>query len=155
MPIRRAVATQRANPPPAAGTWAQFRVGLRVRFDDAANVFCQLRSLDFQTRSATRGKPLQTSHVVLEFLKPFVDRFASPTEPALRLAWIPIAQFQGYLCHEQTSLMALEPIDGLLKQQLVAFHGSFHDSILARWLTNLPQLPFSPFAALVERAVHG
>jgi hypothetical protein len=43
-------------------------------------------------------------------MKALADRFATPTETALRLAGIAIAQFQAHFRHEQTSLMTQETI---------------------------------------------
>jgi hypothetical protein len=47
--------------------------------------------------------------------------------------------------------MALEVIDSLLKQQLVAFHGAFHDSILGSWLAD----KLAAAAILLFRGIRG
>ena len=86
----------------------QLGIGLRLRFDDRADVRGQLRMALIPTRTSTTGRALDKD-TLAKFLHPLVRRFSSPAKPRFREARVPIAQLDGHFGDEQAPLAPLQP----------------------------------------------
>src|SRR5216683_394831 len=90
-----------------------------MRFHDVANVLGQLAVFLFPALSGSGGEVLQAAHASAQFVQPFGDGVASPTEASFGLTGVAVAEFQGHLGQEQAALVALEPLSSRKEQGIV------------------------------------
>jgi hypothetical protein len=105
----------------------QSRVGVRMRFDDRAEIGRQLRVLLFAALPASRREVLPATHPVVEFVESLLDGVASPTEASFGQAGAAAAELVGHLGLEQSALVSCETSGARLDQGLEAFDGVFHE----------------------------
>jgi hypothetical protein len=82
----------------------EFRIGVRLGFDDRGDVRRQWRVLRFAALAAARGEVPQAADRVTKRVPSRRDGVASPAEASFGVAGAAVAQFGGHLGQEQSTL---------------------------------------------------
>src|SRR6516164_4993447 len=88
----------------------QFRVGLGVRFDDGADVGCQLQVYLFAGQGAFGGEVVDTAQAGRGLVQTRLNAVTAPAEAAFGGAGAAATKGVGNLSLEQAALMAFEPL---------------------------------------------
>jgi hypothetical protein len=108
----------------------QLRIGLRVRFDDAANVGGQLGILLFPTWPGAGGEVFQTANARLPFAQSLGDGASSPAEPRFGLTGTgPAERLRGF-GHKEPALMAFETLGGVANEVMANIRRTMHGGFL-------------------------
>jgi hypothetical protein len=114
----------------------QFRVHLRVRFDQLANIRSPLGVAVFPTGTGAGREVLQTANALTQFVQSLIDGLAAPPEAPFRLAGVAAAPFEGDFGEAQSPLMTREALGSPLQQRIDSSLGVVHDAVLGGRVPN-------------------